>query len=245
MSADDAGEGRSSSAGEYDAAASRSEIRQLISAVNSLVRVSNLKRDMADEAEARVAKLKEDKQPSLKKKGHQKQFDVNEDVKEKLSEPEMALNQTPVAIERAKTAIQEGMEIINKRQKLIKIADRSEHGWATVDEYVEDELADNSDDEKHLFKAEARAGRKVKAIQAAKLKKKKGTFPRKPQYATSSGMATGLATGSQQLAQLPWQHPGRNAYPPSQNLGPCFQSGKLGHFRKSCPLLQSSSGSNR
>ena len=182
MSADDAGEGRSSGAGEYDAAASRSEIRQLISAVNSLEqRVSNLKRDMADEAEARVVKkLKEDKQPSLKKKGHQKQFDVNEDVKEKLSEAETALNQTPVAIERAKTAIQEGMEIINKRQKLIKIADRSEHGWATVDEYIEDALADNSDDEKRLFKAEARVGRKVKAVQAAKLKKKKGTFPRKP-----------------------------------------------------------------
>ena len=223
MSTDDTGEGRSSGAGEYDVAASRSEIRQLISAVNSLERVSNLKRAMADEAEARVAKkLKEDKQPSLKKKRHQKQFDVNEDVKEKLSEAETALNQTPVAIERAKTAIQEGMEIINKRQKLIKIADRSEHGWATVDEYVEDELADNSDDEKHLFKAEARAESKVKVVQAAKLKKKKGTFPRKPQYATSSGMATGLATGSQQLAQPSWQHPGRNAYPPSQNLGPCF-----------------------
>ena len=39
------------------------------------------------------------------------------------------------------------------------IADRSEHGWATVAEYEEDELADNFDDEKRLFRAEVRVGR--------------------------------------------------------------------------------------
>ena len=57
-------------------------------------------------------------------------------------------------MERARTAIAEGM---NRTQKRIKIADCSEYGWATV-EYVEDELADNSDDEKCLFRKEARAG---------------------------------------------------------------------------------------
>ena len=31
---------------------------------------------------------------------------------------------------------------------MIKIADRSGHGWAAVKEYKEDELAENSDDEK-------------------------------------------------------------------------------------------------
>ena len=28
-----------------------------------------------------------------------------------------------------------------------KLADRSEHGWSTIDEYVEDKLADDSDNE--------------------------------------------------------------------------------------------------
>ena len=40
---------------------------------------------------------------------------------------------------------------------MIRIADRSEFGWVTVEEYEEDELADNSDDEKRLFRAEQRA----------------------------------------------------------------------------------------
>jgi hypothetical protein len=38
--------------------------------------------------------------------------------------------------------------VYSRKTKLLKIADRSEHGWATVEEYQEDELADNSDDEK-------------------------------------------------------------------------------------------------
>ena len=236
---------------EQDVPATHSEIRQLISAINHMEqRMSSMKRELADEAEARVAKkLKEaDKQPALKKKGHQKQFQFNEDVRERLTEASAAIHQTPAAVERAKTAIQEGMDLLNKRQKLIKIADRSDHGWATVEEYVEDELAEDSDDEKRLFRAEARAGRKAKAAQAAKLKKRRSMVSRKPQ---SSGMPASVASlNSQQLAQpQAWPQPatGRNAYSTAapQSLGPCFLCGKLGHFRKSCPLLQNSSGSNK
>ena len=40
------------------------------------------------------------------------------------------------------------------RQKHIRLVDRSEHGQATEEEYEDDELADNSDDEKKLFKAD-------------------------------------------------------------------------------------------
>ena len=127
-------------------------------------------------------RLKEDRPPELKK-GHQKQFEINEEVKEKLTEAETTLSRMPAAVESARTAIAEGMSLINKRQKLIKIADRSKYGWATVDEYVEDELADNLDDEKHQFRAEARAGRKLKTAQAVKLKQRKSGPSRKPQLA--------------------------------------------------------------
>ena len=48
---------------------------------------------------------------------------------------------------------------------------RSEYGWATVEEYLDDELADNSDDEKCMYKAELCAGRKRKAAEAAKNQK--------------------------------------------------------------------------
>ena len=115
--------------------ATHSEIRQLISAINHMEqRMSSMKRELADETDARVAKkLKEaDKQPALKKKGHQKQFQFNEDVRERLTEASAAIHQTPAAVERAKTAIQEGMDLLNKRRKLIKIADRSDHAQLKI-----------------------------------------------------------------------------------------------------------------
>ena len=64
-------------------------------------------------------RLKEDRPPELKK-GHQNQFEINEEVKEKLTEAETTLSRMPAAVESARTAIAEGMSLINKRQKLLK-----------------------------------------------------------------------------------------------------------------------------
>ena len=62
------------------------------------------------------------------------------------------------AIQRAKTAVEEGKHLLAERQKLIKIADRSANGWSVVAEYTADELAA---DEKRLEKAEKAAERKA------------------------------------------------------------------------------------
>ena len=51
---------------------------------------------------------------------------------------------------------------LSVKDKLILIADKSEHGWATANEYVKDELASDSEDEKRLNKAKSRAKTKVR-----------------------------------------------------------------------------------
>ena len=56
---------------------------------------------------------------------------------------------------KAKKDILEGTKLLNERQKLILLADQSKFGWGTVAEYTE--LAEDSDDEKRIYKAEARA----------------------------------------------------------------------------------------
>ena len=56
--------------------------------------------------------------------------------------------------------VDEGKKLIGKRQKLIRIADKSADGWKVVDEYVSDELASGSEDEKRLEKAKEAASRK-------------------------------------------------------------------------------------
>ena len=44
--------------------------------------------------------------------------------------------------------VDEGKELIRKWQKPIRIADKSAGGWRVVDEYVSEELASGSEDEK-------------------------------------------------------------------------------------------------
>jgi len=100
---------------------------------------------------------------------------------------------------------------------------------------------DNSDDEKRMYKVELRAGRKHKAAEAAKNQKvEKGAsaragFARYPVRGDSNALASQQAV---QAASIQ-----RTAAPASgSSLGPCFQCGKLGHFRRACPLLQSATG---
>ena len=71
------------------------------------------------------------------------------------------MDERRVAVEKAKQLLEEG-EKINECQKH-KIADRSNNGWATIEEYVEGELADNEDDEKQ---GDAHAGKKLKSAQS-------------------------------------------------------------------------------
>ena len=54
--------------------------------------------------------------------------------------------------------------LIAQRQKLLKLADRSEWGWAVVEEFVEDDLADDSGDEKRMERAELAAGRSLRSV---------------------------------------------------------------------------------
>ena len=50
--------------------------------------------------------------------------------------------------DKAKKELEEGKKLLSERQKLIKLAHRSECGWATVSAYVTDELTDTPVDER-------------------------------------------------------------------------------------------------
>ena len=61
---------------------------------------------------------------------------------------------------------------------MIKLADQSEYGWWTVEEYtsLEDNFAKDSDDEKRIAKAEYRAGKKQKRAAAKTISSNRITF---------------------------------------------------------------------
>lgn len=82
-------------------------------------------------------------------------FEQQQLVLDELSEAKDSL--ACVKYEEAKEAIKEGVSLLEKRIKVIKLADRSEFGRSTVNEYLLDELVPNSEDEKRIFRSERRS----------------------------------------------------------------------------------------
>ena len=237
--------------GGDDCPVTRSEFGCLFSAISDIQgQLSSMKTGMSRkrrEADNRLVKrMKLQHTTVFAKKGNERQYRFNEDVKDKFQAAAAVLNVTPPDVEKAKAPLKEGENLVDKRQKLIKIADRSDHGWSTVKEYFEDELAEDSDDEKRLFRAESRAGRKIKA-KANRAKKPASNrghshFFNWSGFGSSGVQATGL-TPQQPFPQLgAARHtPASSAISIGTSYGPCFQCGKIGHFRRACPLLSQAS----
>ena len=91
------------------------------------------------------------------RKDNEEQAIFNSRLDETVAEAETELaaasssttSSSTTVIARARECLQKGRQLLAKRQKLIRIADRSEHGWEVVVEYsnTADELADYSGDE--------------------------------------------------------------------------------------------------
>jgi hypothetical protein len=122
-----------------------------------------------------------------------------------------ANNPSQEGISKAKEKLAEGMSLLNYRQKIIKIADSSDLGWRVVQEYNANPLADDSEDEIKLFKAESRAERKVKSEKSKKTK-------RTHHYVT----------------------PATDKFSQGQKQGRCFNCGVKGHWKQECPDLMKS-----
>ena len=93
--------------------------------------MTSIKKELTQERkqERLVKHMKLEKVPTFK--SHEVQFILNEVVKFKLDSGKAALQETPSVVEG-------GEKLINENQHLIRIADGSEHGWATIEEYEED-----------------------------------------------------------------------------------------------------------
>lgn len=233
------GEGSSSVAGSGAAAVTQAQFDQLMSAMNNVQsQMVQMKRELSDDREAAderlIKKMRLDKGLQFKKKSNEKQHQFNETVQDKLESAQKSLSSTPPAIEKAKEALKEGEQLIKDRQKMIRIADRSEYGWATVAEYEEDELADGSDDEKRLYKAELRAGKKVKAGKAKKkFANRKDWSPWKPRWQPPNTASAAVSPQPSSSSGVKPSSVGRQAQ--NNTLGPCFECGKMGHLKSSCP----------
>jgi regulator of RNase E activity RraB len=71
-----------------------------------------------------------------------------------------------VLVNKVVSDLRNAANLVAQRQKLIRLADRSEHGWAVVPHYLADPLASDEDDEKRMKAAgKAAAAERVKQQQ--------------------------------------------------------------------------------
>ena len=149
-----------------------------------------------------VKRARYEKPYVFRKRGNEEQASFNAKVEEALSQAESDLSTiaaAPAAVRKVKESIQKGRSLLEERQKLIRLADRSDHGWGVVDEYTADDLAD---DEKRIERAEKAAERKAekrrkKHGQASG--KSRGGPPRFPPAAQAQ--VTGMSVPSVLLSQ--------------------------------------------
>jgi hypothetical protein len=189
--------------------------------------LNSFKKEILDSQEGREIelqkKLKKNKASSLKSTGNRIQFDFNEEIITDLQKLKKKVRPNSESIAQFDSIISK----LSKRNKLIRIADNSPAGWATVHQYEHNDIASDSDDDKKLRQA------KNRALRAIKEKKRFQPYKPSPSGQTApQSTSTPAAAGSQQ--QL-FRAFGKRREPSPQDT--CFHCKAPGHCRKHCPLL--------
>ena len=187
----------------------------------------------------------------FKSKGNEDQYTFNEKVEELLTQTSKQLEKLSALVAapdrphpavltattaKAKKTLDQDITLVTHTQKLIRLADRSEHGWRFVKEYESDTLADDDEDEKRIAKAE-KAAKKQFAQAAAKMKK---SVPK----LLSSARVPQFQHYQQSNRQDPWVPRGKTTPPvlPGRSLGPrplgpCFRCREMGLLQNACPKM--------
>ncbi|XP_068680050.1 uncharacterized protein [Montipora foliosa] len=186
-----------------------------------------LKRDIQEDSlsnsDSIAKKLKEDSKISFKFEGNTKQFYFNSGLAKKVQSASTALGKRKFEVVRG--YLEELDSDIKKRNKLIRLADKSAAGWDLVNEYLSDELASGSEDEKRIRRAEQRALRKRKDRQQQKVK---SSVKQSQPSATTTSFAGQPHFNFRSSSR---------SFTPSGKAKPgdiCFACGQQGHWKSQC-----------
>ena len=213
-------------------------------------RFCSLRRDLVEDAKSnshyvdkRAKQDKRDKKVDLKFKGNKKQYDFISDILERVKVAIDVIEKRKES--KALKTLDKVVEALNGRNKLIRMADKSQAGWDIVEEYLTDELASDSDDEKKIRQAEARALKKKKTKVETYKQSKKYLSTRSGTVDTSY-RPLDSSVNSQQRNFRPFKQSQFRVQRQALS-GPtdtCFACGQQGHWRKFCPAVNWNFGFN-
>lgn len=161
---------------------------------------------------------------NMKNKGNQAQHDHAANLLDLIKSADDSVKEEDT--NGARQSLKKAKKELEKRIKLIRLADKSEHGWATVNEYLSDELASDSEDEKRMRRAESQAAAKRKRnLQRHQFQQQELNPPKKLKPVSDGQEANGPATNKRFFrSSREFQYNDK-----------CFGCGRTGHWRVHCP----------
>ena len=205
----------------------------LLASMKSLLdrSLTDLKRSHEDTAYSHlqeIKKLKFEEQHQFKKKGNEDQFRFNLKVADAIDEAKEACSSQH--LDKVHASLEKGEKLLLERQKHILLADKSDFGWSLIREYKRNDLAEDSDDEKKIIRAEARARAQAKQ-NLTKNRNRLASGRREP---TASALVTATPSpvyNDNTTRPIPTIPPRSQPKP-----GVCFACNKPGHWRAQCPF---------
>jgi len=201
-------------------------------------RFDTIQNNIIGQGEMESKKRKVDKY-TFKQKGNEIQFNFNDEI---LDLVELATrNFNSSNHDTTAKLLHEITSKMQKRNKIIKIADRSPAGWDIAKEYEADPMASDSDDEKKIRSAESRALTKRKArinkSYVPPLRRRNDhQFRNVQRYEFPPNN-----NNNRPPFQPPWTWSPRHSTPAfisTRNVKPtdtCFGCGEKGHWKPHCP----------
>ena len=191
-------------------------------------------REAAKEALTTSKRVKaESGELSFKRVGNERNYKFNKQVLENLYSLRQVLTHHDSLNTEALTLLEETVNLVEERNRLIRIADTSEAGWLTVKQYESVPVSLGEEDSKKIRKAEKEA---LKIQERQRRKKNVEKFAFRSQRSTS---ARGFRQFGQQWQpnsgqQAQYSHPRDYGHPSYRSS--CRYCGSPSHWWRECPV---------